>query len=328
MVVIDHWAFRAFLQALRPSFERMLPSEGRKHLRGTISQRYEEAQGFAEEGLARARGLVTLGIDGHRDRKGRAVWTICRLKMGISVFETCEWSGRRVQTAVEHAKVVQTVIDDDPADSKVELIKADLIDDFFLPSLIRNFRIRRIVMIFSTPLCTANSDANTRLRAGGRAEGRASREGDRLLEACLEVYSASARSQEVPPVFFLENPWGNKSKSLPNRVAKHVANPRAQRHLHDLAALPCEKVHQCRYGGESWKPTAIWHNLGAGGLALERCEGRDRCPYFLRHGQHETNVQERGRARSQILPDALLQAIIGQGAARLPSPSRATTSTN
>jgi len=218
--------------------------------------------------------------------------------------------------------------DDDPADSKVELIKADLMDDFFLPSLIRKFRIRRIVMIFATPLCTANSDANTRLRAGGRAEGRATREGDRLLEACLEVYSASARCQEVPPVFFLENPWGNKSKSLPNRVAKHVANPRAQRHLHDLAELPCEKVHQCRYGGESWKPTAIWHNLGAGGLALERCEGRDRCPYFLRHGQHETNVQERGRARSQILPDALLQAIIGQGAARLPSPSRVTTSTN
>ena len=63
MVVIDHWAFRAFLRALRPSFERMLPSEGRKHLRGTIGLRYDEAQGFAGEGLARARGLVTLGID-------------------------------------------------------------------------------------------------------------------------------------------------------------------------------------------------------------------------------------------------------------------------
>lgn len=95
-----------------PSFERMLPSEGRKHSGGTIGQRYEDAQGFAEEGLARARGLVTTGIDGHRDRRGRAVWTICRLKMGISVFETCTWSGRRSQTGIEHAKELETVIDD------------------------------------------------------------------------------------------------------------------------------------------------------------------------------------------------------------------------
>lgn len=110
MAVIDHWAFRRFVNMLRPSFAEKLPAQGRKALRDNFQERYIEAHGFVEEALETTAGLRTIGIDGHRDARRRVVWTISVLKLGLSVFVTSVWSKLRIQSGDEHAKEVEALI--------------------------------------------------------------------------------------------------------------------------------------------------------------------------------------------------------------------------
>jgi len=64
---------------------------------------------------------------------------------------------------------------------RIDFVQIDIVNCLFLPSLIRRYRIRRVLMIISTPPCTANSDAKTDLKENGRAERRATRAGDRCV---------------------------------------------------------------------------------------------------------------------------------------------------
>lgn len=49
-----------------------------------LDELYNEAAEVAEEALSEKPGLLTLGIDGHKDGKGRTLETITRAKLGVS----------------------------------------------------------------------------------------------------------------------------------------------------------------------------------------------------------------------------------------------------
>ena len=101
---INHPVFRRFLQEAAPQFEQSLGMDARRRLRESLSSRYENAKKIAEEALGEACGLLTLGMDGHKDRTHRSVWTVSMLKLGISVFHHCEWSKTRSQAADEQCE--------------------------------------------------------------------------------------------------------------------------------------------------------------------------------------------------------------------------------
>ena len=132
-----------------------------------------------------------------------------------------------------------------------------------------------------------------------------------FVEVAVDLLLAlSPRDSEgPPPPTFLENPAGKKAKALIKRRAQ--VRPR-WRHLEPFRrALPEVAVcDQCRYGGPSQKPTAIFHNASPD-LALDRCS-RDTCRFFR---EHELGVQDRNPADAQILPDRLLRRLIRHGSA-------------
>lgn len=90
---VTNYYFRLFLRALRPNFEKMISE---KWLRRTMAgplldELYEETIAITEEKLDSVPGLITLGIDGHKDGRGRSLETVTRAKLSISTFAGCEY---------------------------------------------------------------------------------------------------------------------------------------------------------------------------------------------------------------------------------------------
>lgn len=90
---IENFYVRRFFEALRPNFAKMLSNNWvSRKIRGVmLDEIYEEAVEIAEEALAAEPGLITVGIDGHKDGRGRSLETVTKAKLGVSTFAGCEY---------------------------------------------------------------------------------------------------------------------------------------------------------------------------------------------------------------------------------------------
>ena len=106
---------RQFLQAVRPSFEKRMPSQMRKYLSNTsLPQVYASTKDVAEAKLKEHPGKATLSIDGHTDGNGRSVTTICILKPNVNVFYGLCWKRNERSTGKNLATMVENVMADYP----------------------------------------------------------------------------------------------------------------------------------------------------------------------------------------------------------------------
>ena len=106
---IHNFYFRRFLQAVRPNFEKMLGCEWiRKKMAGVLlDEVYEEAVQIADEELFAQPGLITVGIDGHKDGRGRSLETVTKAKLGVSTFAGCEYMRTERATGQRLAQTVK-----------------------------------------------------------------------------------------------------------------------------------------------------------------------------------------------------------------------------
>ena len=100
--------FREFLKVVRPNFEKQLGGSGfRKKIAGPLlDEVHAEAKEIAKETLDRAMGKITLGIDGHKDGKGRSLETVTEAKLGCSTFAGAEYMKTERATGERLAKTV------------------------------------------------------------------------------------------------------------------------------------------------------------------------------------------------------------------------------
>jgi hypothetical protein len=109
---VDNFYFWQFLRAMRAGFEKLL---GGKHIRDKMAgplldEVHEEALQIAEEALTSQPGLITLGIDGHKDGRGRSLQTITKSKLGVSTFAGCEYMLTERATGERLAKIAKSFI--------------------------------------------------------------------------------------------------------------------------------------------------------------------------------------------------------------------------
>lgn len=107
--IVNNFYFRRFLAAIRPKFEAQLGGDWlrRKMAGPLLDEVYEEAVEVAQEALDRRPGLLTLGIDGHKDGRSRTLETITLAKLGISTFLDCEYMRTTRATAKNLAALVK-----------------------------------------------------------------------------------------------------------------------------------------------------------------------------------------------------------------------------
>ena len=109
---VNNYYFRQFLRGLRPAFEKLL---GGRHIKDKMAgplldEVHEEALQIAEEALTSQPGLTTLGIDGHKDGRGRSLQTITKAKLGVSTFAGCEYMLTDRATGERLARIVKSYI--------------------------------------------------------------------------------------------------------------------------------------------------------------------------------------------------------------------------
>jgi len=109
---VNNYYFRQFLRGLRPGFEKLL---GGRHIKDKMAgplldEVHEEALQIAEEALTSQPGLTTLGIDGHKDGRGRSLQTITKAKLGVSTFAGCEYMLTDRATGERLARIVKSYI--------------------------------------------------------------------------------------------------------------------------------------------------------------------------------------------------------------------------
>lgn len=106
---ISNHYFRNFLKALRPTFEGKMGGKWiRERMAGPLlDEVYEEAMQVAAEKIDEKPGLLTLGIDGHKDGRNRTLETITMAKVGVSVFVTCEYMRTTRATGANLATLVK-----------------------------------------------------------------------------------------------------------------------------------------------------------------------------------------------------------------------------
>lgn len=103
--------FRMFLRTIRPSFEKTLHSKMNRKMAGTqLDELYEESQELVEEKLATRPGLITLGIDGHKDGRSRTLETITKAKLGISTFHGCHYMLTERATGARLASLLKPIL--------------------------------------------------------------------------------------------------------------------------------------------------------------------------------------------------------------------------
>lgn len=72
-----------------------------------LDELYNEALEISEEALSDKDGLITLGIDGHKDGKSRTLETITKAKLGVSSFDGCEYMKTTRATGFKLASIVK-----------------------------------------------------------------------------------------------------------------------------------------------------------------------------------------------------------------------------
>lgn len=109
---VHNYYVREFLKAIRPNFEKQLGGEGiRKKMAGSLlDEIHEEAIQVASEALAEKPGLITIGMDGHKDGRNRTLETVTRAKLGVSVFAGCEYMKTTRATGANLATVLKRYI--------------------------------------------------------------------------------------------------------------------------------------------------------------------------------------------------------------------------
>ena len=82
---VHNYYFRQFLSALRANFNKHLGGDWiRRRMAGPLlDEVHEESVQIADEALDAQPGLITLGIDGHKDGRGRSLETITKAKLGV-----------------------------------------------------------------------------------------------------------------------------------------------------------------------------------------------------------------------------------------------------
>lgn len=87
-----HPCFRMFLKVIRPSFEKTLNNQSHRKFAGPLlDELHAETCELVEDTLSRVPGLITVGIDGHKDGRSRTLETVTKAKLGVSVFAGCHY---------------------------------------------------------------------------------------------------------------------------------------------------------------------------------------------------------------------------------------------
>jgi hypothetical protein len=107
--IIEHWAFKGFVKALSPSFEKSLFKKDA--LRRThLDEVYKDTVETTDAVLELIPGKETIIVDGFKDRNGRHVINISKAKPGFASYLKTSWFGQRTHKGATYAAEVEKCI--------------------------------------------------------------------------------------------------------------------------------------------------------------------------------------------------------------------------
>ena len=107
--IIEHWAFKGFVKALSPSYEKSLFKRNalsRTHL----DEVYKDTVEMTDAILEQIPGKETIIVDGFKDRNGRHVINISKAKVGFASYLKTSWFGQRTHKGATYAAEVEKCI--------------------------------------------------------------------------------------------------------------------------------------------------------------------------------------------------------------------------
>ena len=107
--IIEHWAFKGFVKALSPSYEKSLFKRNalsRTHL----DEVYKDTVEMTDAVLEKIPGKETIIVDGFKDRNGRHVINVSKAKPGFASYLKTSWFGQRTHKGATYAAEVEKCI--------------------------------------------------------------------------------------------------------------------------------------------------------------------------------------------------------------------------
>ena len=132
--VIESWAFKAFIHAIRPSYLAFLP--GRTALSTThLKKAYEDTKDRVSAALAAVPGSKTVVVDGFKDRCNRHVMNFAVCKRGVSTYFATKYFGTRSHAGTVYVTAVKEVVGDGKEYRAVVADNTGSMKDVMLPQL-------------------------------------------------------------------------------------------------------------------------------------------------------------------------------------------------